>query len=163
MLRVSKLTDYATVVMAWLAKAPEVARNAAEIAAELRLPEPTVRKLLKSLTKAGLLHSQQGVKGGYSLALAPEEISVAQVVQALEGPIALTECSDGEAHCAQAQVCDLKSQWPGINQAIFLALAQVNLAALNQVAAREVPINFVAPVRPDGSSPVQEPFLGHEC
>jgi len=132
MLRVSKLTDYATVVMAWLAKQPEVAQNAAQIAQALHLPQPTVRKLLKALTKAGLLQSRQGVKGGYHLARTPQEISVAHVVQALEGPIALTECGTAQDACAQAPVCDMKNQWQGINHAIFLALANVSLAALNQ-------------------------------
>ncbi len=142
MLRVSKLTDYATVLMAWLAKNPSQACTAAEAAQAVRLPPPTVRKLLKSLTKSGLLQSQQGVKGGYRLARAPQDISVAQVVQAMEGPIALTECSSAQPTCAQAAVCGMKDGWQGINHAIFLALAEVSLAALNQPPP-EQPVYFL--------------------
>ncbi|MCP4700097.1 MAG: SUF system Fe-S cluster assembly regulator [Gammaproteobacteria bacterium] len=128
MLRVSKLGDYGTAVMAYLAMEPERARTAAEVADEVRLAVPTVRKLLKILTKADLLCSRQGVKGGYRLARAPREISVAQVIQAIDGKIALTECSDGSKNCVRAASCGFRAHWQKINQAVYAALAGVSLA-----------------------------------
>ena len=90
MLRVGKLTDYGTVVMTYLAREPKQLHSANEMAAQLGLALPTVSKILKALVQNGLLVSHRGVKGGYSLALAPEAISVAQIIAAIEGPIALT-------------------------------------------------------------------------
>lgn len=128
MLRVSKLSDYATVVMAYLALQPQQAQTAGEIAGRVRLGEPTVRKLLKALTRARLLRSAQGAKGGYQLAQVPEQISLAQVIEAIDGPFGLTECSVGS--CAQEAVCAARPHWQGVNQVVYAALESVNLAGL---------------------------------
>jgi len=143
MLRVGKLTDYGTVVMTLLAQQPERLQSAAEIAAELGLALPTVSKILKALVQHGLLVSLRGAKGGYSLAVAPEEISVAQIIAAIEGPIALTECSDTAKLCEQESLCSVRGNWQRINKAVLAALQQVSLADLARPA--EQPLRFVPP------------------
>ena len=141
MLRVGKLTDYGTVVMTSLAQQPERLQSAAEIAAELGLALPTVSKILKALVQHGLLVSLRGAKGGYSLAVPPEEISVAQIIAAIEGPIALTECSDSAKLCEQESLCSVRGNWQRINQAVLAALQQVTLADLARPA--EKPLRFM--------------------
>ena len=94
MIRLGKLTDYGLVLMTYIAHSHDRSLHTArDLAVESRLPLPTVSKLLKELLQGGLLVSQRGIKGGYSLAREPREISVAEVIAVLEGPIALTECS----------------------------------------------------------------------
>src|SRR3569623_983204 len=115
MLRVGKLTDYGTVVMTYLARDARGLHSANEIAAELGLALPTVSKLLKALVQNGLLASHRGVKGGYSLAMAPEDISVARIIAAIEGPIALTECSDAAGESDRLSL--------GLNEDIIRALS----------------------------------------
>ena len=143
MLRVGKLTDYGTAVMTSLAQQPERLQSAAEIAAELGLALPTVSKILKALVQHGLLVSLRGAKGGYSLAVAPEEISVAQIITAIEGPIALTECSDTAKLCEQESLCSVRGNWQRINKAVLAALEQVTLADLARPA--EQPLQFMPP------------------
>ena len=144
MLRVAKLTDYGIVLMTYLARHPaQPSFNAQDLATQTGLPLPTVGKLLKLLGKAGLLQSQRGVKGGYSLARQPELISVAEVIQALEGPFALTECSDhaagGAALCAYEWACPTRSHWLIINQAIHDALSPVTLTEMSRLRPRPAP------------------------
>lgn len=143
MLRVGKLTDYGTVVMTYLAREPKQLHSANEMAAELGLALPTVSKILKALVQNGLLVSHRGVKGGYSLALAPEAISVAQIIAAIEGPIALTECSDAAGECEQEPLCSVRTNWQRINRAVRDALERVSLAELARPAQQ--PVRFVAP------------------
>jgi FeS assembly SUF system regulator len=131
MFRISRLTDYGIVLLAHLAR--EVGggpRNARELAAQANLPLPVVSKILKHLTHQGLLVSQRGAKGGYDLAREPRHISVSEIIAALEGPIALTECTLGPGHCDQESVCALRSPWQRINQVIGDALGRLTLAEL---------------------------------
>ena len=125
MLRVSKLTDYATEVMAMLAAAPKRVHNAQELAERARLEAPTVSKLLKQLAQAGLVESFRGVNGGYRLARAPERISIADIVTAMEGPIGMTECSAQAGLCDHESHCGVRVNWQRINDAIAGALAGV--------------------------------------
>jgi len=104
---------------------------------------PTVSKVLKALVQHGLLVSHRGAKGGYSLAAAPEEISVAQIISAIEGPIALTECSDSTGVCGQEPQCSVRSNWQRINKAVREALERVTLAELARPMAQ--PLHFTAP------------------
>jgi len=97
-LRISKLTDYGTVVLAQLAAGQSGIKSAADLATATGLGLPTVSKLLKSLAKAGLVISTRGSHGGYQLARAPGEISAANVIDALEGPVSITECSTNDSH-----------------------------------------------------------------
>jgi FeS assembly SUF system regulator len=130
MLRLSKLTDYATVILSFMARDREQMRAAMEIAAMTGIALPTVSKILKLLVNANVLISTRGAKGGYALARMPEEISVAAVISALEGPIALTECSISHQGCEQASGCDISGNWGLINQTIHNALESVTLADL---------------------------------
>jgi FeS assembly SUF system regulator len=127
MLRISKLTDYATVVMTALAETGEVL-SAQELAERAHLEMPTVSKLLKQLAHAQLVDSFRGVHGGYRLARAPEQISVADIVTAMEGPIGMTECSVHSGLCGHEPHCGVRANWQHINRAIALALANVSLA-----------------------------------
>lgn len=131
MLRMSKLTDYGIVIMSYLAKNPEQMQSAAEIAGSVGIAPPTVSKILKILTREGFLNSQRGLKGGYSLALSADEISVADLVDALEGPIALTECSYAKGVCQQERSCSVRQNWLQINQAIHDTLDGIRLAQMN--------------------------------
>ncbi len=131
MIRISRLTDYGIVLMSYMAAQPDGVHNAAEAAAEAHLPLPTVSKLLRVLTREGLLESHRGVKGGYSLAHKPEQISVASIIRALEGPIALTVCAvDPTGDCELELLCPVRAPWQKINQAIRQALENISLAEM---------------------------------
>jgi FeS assembly SUF system regulator len=139
MLRMSKLTDYGLVLLTHMAQsgAPEV-RTAHELAQASGVPLPTVSKILKELTKANIITSHRGRRGGYSLSRPPNEISVAAVVEALEGPVALTECSLARGECSLEPVCLAKSHWGPISRAIQRTLARLPLSALGPRPARSV-------------------------
>lgn len=129
MIRMTRLADYAVMMMTHIAAGPGAALRGSEIAAALGLPQPTASKVLKGLSHAGLLRSYRGVKGGYALALAPEDISVAAVIAAVEGPIALTECIDhAGGACGIESSCPTRKSWHVINDVISEALAKVSLA-----------------------------------
>ncbi len=142
MLRLSKLTDYAIVIACHCARSPQKLHNAAEISAAVGIALPTVQKLLKRLTQAGIFRSERGVRGGYRLATPPKQINVAQIISALEGPIGLTECSLAESQCQQAEGCDIRGNWTLINHAIQTALEAVTLADMVKPAPREIPISL---------------------
>jgi len=130
MLRMGKLTDYATVVLASLAQDPAVHRAAAELAERTRLARPTVSKVLKGLQRAGLVTSSRGALGGYRLARAPELITAAQILDVFEGPIAITECSGAASHCGIERLCRVGGAWQRVNAAIRRALQDVTLKEL---------------------------------
>ena len=92
------------------------------------MPLPTVRKVLKSLSQAGLLKSERGAQGGYNLTRNPKSISIAEIITAIEGPIALTECVSDENHCEQESHCSVQTNWTRINNAVFHALDEVKLS-----------------------------------
>jgi FeS assembly SUF system regulator len=130
MLRISKLTDYAIIVLGYMARMPERTFTAADLAESSGVAVPTVSKVLKLLTRASLLRSTRGSKGGYQLARPPEETTVANIIFALEGPIALTECGIADDQCQQASSCHIRSHWSVINRAIRTALEAVTLAEM---------------------------------
>jgi FeS assembly SUF system regulator len=130
MLRISRLTDYATVILGVLAAAPERMHTAAAIAARTRIGAPTASKLLKQLHRAQLVTSSRGLHGGYQLARPAHEISAAAILDALEGPLALTDCAAGHGHCGIEETCRVGSGWQRLNLAIRRSLADVNLAQL---------------------------------
>ncbi|HBZ69106.1 MAG TPA: SUF system Fe-S cluster assembly regulator [Deltaproteobacteria bacterium] len=130
MIRMSKLTDYGIVLLAELGSQHDAApHNARELSLRTHLPLPVVSKLLKALAREGVLLSHRGAKGGYSLSRQPEQISVAEVIRVLEGPIALTECGT-PGLCAQEQLCQVRTPWQRINEVIRDALSHVTLAEL---------------------------------
>ena len=128
MLRVSRLTDYATVVMTCIAAHPTEVLSTVQIADEARLELPTVSKLLKALSHAALVESFRGVNGGYRLARPASEISLAEIVEALEGPIGMTECSAGEGQCDRESQCGVRGSWQRINSVLDQTLRAVSLA-----------------------------------
>ena len=131
MFKLGKLTDYGTVVMTALAADPARVHSAHEIAEATHVSAPTVSKLLKQLAKAGLVEALRGVRGGYRLARAAEQITVADIVGAIEGPIALTECSVHVGLCSIESSCATSANWRLINTAIQQALGAVTLAQMS--------------------------------
>jgi len=127
MLRISKLTDYAIVVLSLMAKHCERTFAAAELADQSGIALPTVSKILKSLTRSGVVRSTRGARGGYCLSRPPTETSVASVIDALEGPIAITECGVAQDSCQQARSCHIRGNWNVINRAVRAALESVTL------------------------------------
>ncbi len=130
MLRISKLTDYGTVILADLATRDRQVASAADVAEATGLGLPTVRKLLKMLGKSGLVVATRGAHGGYRLAREPAAISAADVIDALEGPVSITECSTLDRHCDIEANCTVGSAWQRINVAIRNALQDVSLKDL---------------------------------
>ncbi len=130
MLRIGKLTDYATVLMAELAADLDGCRSAAQLAEITRLEPPTVAKVLKTLARSDLVESVRGVHGGYRLQRAADRISVAEIIRAMEGPIALTECGLDAGLCAREHDCSLRGNWRRIGETVEQALASLSLADL---------------------------------
>lgn len=145
MLRISKLADYGTVVMAFLARNAEnplpLKTNARTIAEETHLSVPTVSKLLKLLAHAGLLTSHRGVRGGYQLAKPAESISITEIILALEEKMGLTECTHIDHHCALSGLCTTRSNWQILNHAIQKALESVSLGNLASPHFKETMID----------------------
>jgi len=134
MLRVTKLADYGIVVMTFFAahNAHE-SSTARDVAGAVKLPLPVISKVLKMLARDGLLISLRGAKGGYSLARHPREISVAGIIRALEGPIAITECNDRvQGQCGLEPGCPVRANWNLINRAIHSALEKITLAEMTR-------------------------------
>lgn len=138
MLRISKLTDYGTMILVCLA-GKETLVPASEIATETRVALPTAQKMLKALARAGLINSVRGADGGYRLARAPEQITAAEILDALEGPVAITECSTDDSHCDLEPTCQVGNAWQKINRAIRAALEDIRLADLRS-PPREFPL-----------------------
>jgi FeS assembly SUF system regulator len=130
MLRISKLTDYATLILAHLAAAPERRLTAGQIAAETGLAAPTVSKLLKQLHRSGLVQSTRGLHGGYLLARPAGEITAVHILDALEGPVALTECAGSASQCCLEQTCLVGRAWQRVSRAIRRSLQEITLLEL---------------------------------
>jgi FeS assembly SUF system regulator len=132
MLRLSNLADYGVVVMTAAARAAQEARlmSTAQVAQQTGIPAPTVAKLMGQLGRAGLLTSQRGVAGGFALSRAAATISLADIVEAIDGPIALTHCGQEGAECELSHSCVVKPHWSPVNRAVKAALSGVSLAEL---------------------------------
>ena len=148
MLRISKLTDYATLILARLACQPTRRVTAAQLAAETGLACPTVSKLLKQLHRQGLVQSTRGLHGGYLLARPAADISAVNILDALEGPVALTECASHESHCCIEPTCSVGRAWQRVNLAIRRSLQEVTLLELAGLAgtAQSSPLDRGFPV-----------------
>ena len=141
MLRLSKLTDYGTVVMTFMARESERVHSAHEISEKIGVSAPTVSKVLKTLARYGLVVSSRGAKGGYILARSAEDITMAEIISAMEGgPLGLTECSTMPGMCVQETNCSIRGNWQRINQAIVEALRQVSLAEMTRPVAHPIRI-----------------------
>jgi FeS assembly SUF system regulator len=134
MIKIAKLTDYGVALMTCFAQDQcDCAVTARDLAERMGLPQPTVSKLLKTLTRGELLISRRGVRGGYSLARAPEQITLADILQALEGPVTMTECS-GEATtggCYLESSCGVRDNWNWINRKIMESLEDISLLEMS--------------------------------
>jgi FeS assembly SUF system regulator len=130
MLRLSKLTDYAVVVLVRLG-GMEGVQTSPGIAAATGIPEPTVAKVLKTLAAADLVSSQRGARGGYRLNRSLTAIPIADVIAAVDGPIALTACVDGSlSGCESQGLCPMRGRWDPVNEAIRVALSSITLAEM---------------------------------
>ena len=149
MLRLSKLSDYAVVVLVRLSRA-DGCQTSPCLAAMTGLPEPTVAKVLKHLTSGGLVNSQRGARGGYRLSRPLTAIAVADVVTAIDGPIAIAACIEGgNGRCEVEAQCGVRGRWDPVNTAVLDALSRITLADM-AAAAPPKPRNFLpAPPLPD--------------
>ena len=130
MLRVTRLTDYATIVLTVLAARPGTVLSATDLAERAGLEVPTVSKLLKPLAQAGLVEGFRGVHGGYRLARPASEISLVEIVEAMEGPLAMTECSLDHGDCGLSPQCGVRANWRRINDVVADALRGISLAQM---------------------------------
>ncbi|WP_207481504.1 SUF system Fe-S cluster assembly regulator [Arenibaculum pallidiluteum] len=147
MFKLSKLTDYAVVVLSDMARRSDAVQTVPQLAERTGLPAPTVAKLMKLLTPAGLAVSHRGAQGGYVLARGATDISVAEIIAAVEGPIALTACVEGsDQACNAERMCPMRGNWERVNGAVRDALERVSLAEMMSFP------DFMAPRagRPDG-------------
>ena len=136
-MRISKLTDYATVILARLAAEPGRRCTAAQIALDTHLAGPPVSKLLKQLHRQGLVASTRGPAGGYLLARPAGEITAVHILDAMEGPVALTECSSAESHCGIEHSCLVAGPWQRINLAVRRSLQEITLLELAGLVAMQ--------------------------
>jgi FeS assembly SUF system regulator len=152
MLRISRLTDYATLILASLGGGSLA--SAADIAERTRIGLPTVSKLLKELQHAGLVRSVRGARGGYQLTRPASAINAAEIINAVEGPLALTECASGAGNCGIEATCLVGHGWQRISRAIHRALIDVSL---DELVRRDAV--FAAPdllrAAPAGRTPVR--------
>lgn len=147
MLRLNRITDYAVVVLTQMANEPDKRVTAPQLSEESNVPAPTVAKVLKALAKEGVLASQRGVNGGYRLARPAGDISMLEVIRALEGPISLTACVDGaEGDCNVELLCPVRGNWDRVNTAIRSALADVSLEDM------AIPTMFGLPLGAEGAA-----------
>lgn len=132
MLRISKMTDYAVVLATHLA-ATKGSHAARDLALHTQIPEPTASKVLKQLGRAGVVTAQRGAKGGYALARPAHQIGIHEVIEAIEGPIAVTECADEstDSTCEYETNCGVRANWQRINHAVHRALAEITLADMS--------------------------------
>jgi FeS assembly SUF system regulator len=146
MIILSKLADYGVIVATHLATHSDRQATAAAVAAATRLPQATVAKLLKALAHAGLVVATRGASGGYRLARQGTEISVAEVVAAIDGDIGMTQCSVHVDDCERTTYCPTRPHWAAINRAVGTALAAVTLDEMIS------PFAFLPVVAPRGEA-----------
>lgn len=148
MLRMSKLADYGTVILTTMLRQPERPRSAAEIATVIRVPATTVSKVLKILAREGLVQSLRGAKGGYVLARPANEISMADVIEAMDGPIGVTECSITPGLCSQERGCPVRANWQRINRIVLQSLQQITLDQMIEPVPDTVDVSNLRKRRP---------------
>lgn len=143
MIRINRETDYGVMILSLVAMDPGRRYNATVLAEQLGLSQPMVSKILKHLAKAGLVESFRGAKGGYGLVGEPENITVADIIAALEGPIALTDCVEGGTNvCQYHGHCVISSNWNRINRVVQKALEAISLKDMTR------PLNELGKVGP---------------
>lgn len=134
MIRISKLSDYALVIMGYMGKNPDYVAQTSDIALNTHISKPTAAKILKRLAKHNLLESIRGTSGGYKLTKAPSSISVANIIEIIEGPMAIMDCSLGQEHCAMYSNCGINAPWVQINRVIIKSLDTIKVSDLQAIA-----------------------------
>lgn len=155
MIRMTRLTDYGIMLLTLFARdGKHPMKSARDLSQEAKLPLPTVSKILKLLAKHGLLEAHRGVRGGFTLTRKPDAITMATVINALEGPIGVTDCCAPASDCGIENSCVVKSNWMKINRVVFAALDRITLAEMTH----PLPVLGAAPVEWKGSklAPVQK-------
>ena len=142
MIKLSRMADYGVILMTQLARENGTVTTAADLSTTCALPLPTVSKLLKALTRAGLVLSERGAQGGYALAKSAQDISAADIIDALEGPVAITTCSASDGRCDLEPVCQVGSAWQRINVNIRAALRDITLDDLRAHAEPLKPLDL---------------------
>jgi len=133
MIKLSKMTDYGVVIMSEMARVPGRVLTAPDISLHTGLTVPTAAKILRVLAKGKMLVSHRGAHGGYELTARPAEISIAEIVRAMEGPVAVTSCVDeSNDDCSVEECCPMRGGWEKINRALNAALEEVTLADMCQ-------------------------------
>ena len=154
MIKLSRLADYSIVLMTQLAARPGSLVQAPDMALVTGLPVPTVAKTLKRLSQVGLVESQRGAKGGYVLVREAAEIPVTEIITAVDGPIALTDCTvEEDGVCEIEALCPTRTNWKKINEAVVSALESISLADMTPQMAPFVPHR---PYEPTGNAAVGE-------
>ena len=141
MIKIGKLADYALLITDYLAISNDSLCTTEELSKATHLPVATVRKLLKKLVDAKLVNSYRGINGGYSLSSSPKEISIANVIVAVEGPIAITECAISGGTCSISKECHLKSNWGILNKFFVDTLTNISIADMSRTMS-ENPVKF---------------------
>jgi FeS assembly SUF system regulator len=154
MIRITRQTDYGILLLSQMANRPlSEVHTAKQAAQESSVPLPMASKILKALAKGGLLVSQRGVKGGYRLALSPERISIGDVIQALEGPFGMTECSHHPGSCEREGSCPVQANWNRISVAMFDALDKIPLSDMVKPHVLRADLRLLS-VSPQASRPL---------
>ncbi|OGO91162.1 MAG: SUF system Fe-S cluster assembly regulator [Coxiella sp. RIFCSPHIGHO2_12_FULL_42_15] len=144
MIKISRLADYGTLILSRLANKSDQRLSAHQISEDTQLPIPTVSKLLKLLNEANIVSSTRGANGGYQLNRPPDKISVAEIIYAIDGPLAMTECSKSIENCTRHEFCGLRHNWQYINSMILLLLQQLSLADMNQPLKKVISLQVLA-------------------
>lgn len=170
MLKLNRLTDYAVVALSHMARKPDALATVPHLAAATGLQQPTIAKLMKQLVAGAIVTSQRGANGGYCLARPADEITVAEIITVLEGPIILTSCVHGaDTHCEVESVCPMRGNWDKVNVALRAALDGITLtdmsapifATTDRIFSKtaenpaDKPLNI-----PPGPDVTDTPFLG---
>lgn len=155
MLRLSKMADYGTVVLTALIREPERSRSAAEIAAAIRVPAPTVSKILKTLARGGLVSSLRGARGGYLLNRPAAQISLVDIIHAMDGPIGMTECSVTAGQCDQEAGCAVRANWQRVNRAVLGVLQEITLDQMVEPVLQPVNASALGRKQPTHVAPAR--------
>ena len=157
MLRISKMTDYATVLLARLASVPDQQMTAGQLSAQSHIATPTVSKVMKLLHRRELVSSTRGLHGGYRLARPAAEITAAQILDALEGPMALIECAQQPHRCGIERTCGVGRAWQRVNHAIRRSLQEITLLELAGLGGEAVRFAALERQLRAGRSPPGDP------
>jgi len=139
MIKLSRMSDYAVVVLETLCRQDGAALSASQIAVDSKVPEPTVAKVLKLMASGGLVTSSRGANGGYALARAPQLINVFEIVSCIEGRLSLTACVEGgDEPCALSGACAMTGRWDVVNEAVRKAFSDITLADMLLATKKKV-------------------------